>query len=39
MRARPPAPSALAIAVMSDGATYAASADVEVTIAGCLDAS
>jgi sulfur-oxidizing protein SoxY len=29
----------LAIAVMSDGATYAAGADVEVTIAGCLDAS
>ena len=29
----------LAIAVMSDGTTYAAGADVEVTIAGCLDAS
>ncbi len=29
----------LAIAVMSDGAVYAAGADVEVTIAGCLDAS
>ena len=29
----------LAIAVMSDGGVYAASADVEVTIAGCLDAS
>ena len=29
----------LAIAVMSDGTTYAAAADVEVTIAGCLDAS
>lgn len=29
----------LAIAVMSDGGLYAASADVEVTIAGCLDAS
>jgi len=29
----------LAIAVMSDATTYAAAADVEVTIAGCLDAS
>ncbi len=29
----------VAIAVMSDGSTFAASADVEVTIAGCLDAS
>jgi sulfur-oxidizing protein SoxY len=29
----------LAIAVMSDGTIYAAGADVEVTIAGCLDAS
>jgi sulfur-oxidizing protein SoxY len=29
----------LAIAVMSDGNTYAAGADVEVTIASCLDAS
>ena len=29
----------LAIAVMSDGTTYAAGVDVEVTIAGCLDAS
>jgi len=29
----------VAIAVMSDATTYAASADVEVTIAGCLDAS
>ncbi|HEY5310373.1 MAG TPA: thiosulfate oxidation carrier protein SoxY [Casimicrobiaceae bacterium] len=29
----------LAIALMSDGGVYAASADVEVTIAGCLDAS
>ncbi len=29
----------VAIAVMSDGTTYAAGADVEVTIAGCLDAS
>jgi sulfur-oxidizing protein SoxY len=29
----------LAIAVMSDGSVYAAGADVEVTIAGCLDAS
>jgi sulfur-oxidizing protein SoxY len=29
----------VAIAVMSDGTTFAASADVEVTIAGCLDAS
>jgi sulfur-oxidizing protein SoxY len=29
----------VAIAVMSDAATYAASVDVEVTIAGCLDAS
>jgi hypothetical protein len=29
----------LAIAVMSDGTTYAAGTDVEVTIAGCLDAS
>ncbi len=29
----------LAIAVMSDGTVYAAGADVEVTIAGCLDAS
>jgi sulfur-oxidizing protein SoxY len=29
----------VAIAVMSDEATYAASVDVEVTIAGCLDAS
>lgn len=29
----------LAIGVMSDGGVYAAAADVEVTIAGCLDAS
>ena len=29
----------LAIAVMSDGMVYAAGADVDVTIAGCLDAS
>ncbi len=29
----------VAIAVMSDATTYAASCDVEVTIAGCLDAS
>ena len=29
----------LAMAVMSDGTVYAAGADVEVTIAGCLDAS
>jgi sulfur-oxidizing protein SoxY len=29
----------VSIAVMSDGSTFAASADVEVTIAGCLDAS
>jgi sulfur-oxidizing protein SoxY len=29
----------VAIAVMSDATTYAASAAVEVTIAGCLDAS
>lgn len=29
----------VAVAVMSDAATYAASVDVEVTIAGCLDAS
>ena len=29
----------LAVAVMSDGGVYAAGADVEVTIAGCLDAS
>jgi sulfur-oxidizing protein SoxY len=29
----------VAIAVMSDGTTFAASAQVEVTIAGCLDAS
>ena len=29
----------VAIAVMSDATIYAASADVEVTIAGCLDAS
>jgi sulfur-oxidizing protein SoxY len=29
----------VAIAVMSDGTTFAAATDVEVTIAGCLDAS
>jgi sulfur-oxidizing protein SoxY len=29
----------VAIAVMSDASTYAAGVDVEVTIAGCLDAS
>jgi sulfur-oxidizing protein SoxY len=29
----------IAIAVMSDGTTFAAGTDVEVTIAGCLDAS
>ena len=29
----------LAIAIMSDDTTYAAAANVEVTIAGCLDAS